>query len=382
MKGVECRTNGSSLLSAVQTAAWIVVLAVAWMVLAPRPAWGQWTVGPTGQIYYNGGNVGVGTISPTYQLSIEGTIGAREVIVTNTSWSDYVFRPEFRLRPLSEASAFIQQHHDLPDIPSGAEVKEKRVSSLMEILRFNLVEDFLFFRVASGIVPFASHPVNQHPWQRWYAGEFERIGEFVRTHGMRLSFHPDQFTLINSPDEEIFRRSVAELEYHTEVFDLIGLDDSHKIQIHAGGVYGDRAASMARFVERYGLLSDRVRQRLVVENDDRLFSLSDCMGLHEALGIPVVFDVFHHSVLRTSEEPAGEAMRRAASSWSDGDGPLMVDYSSQEPGKRAGTHAESIDAADFRAFVRQAAGTDFDLMLEIKDKETSARRARELLRGG
>ncbi len=48
--------------------------------------------------------------------------------MTNTAWSDYVFRPDFRLRPLSEVNAYIQQHHHLPDIPSEAEVKEKGYS--------------------------------------------------------------------------------------------------------------------------------------------------------------------------------------------------------------------------------------------------------------
>ncbi len=75
-----------------------------------------------------GGNVGIGTVAPPYKLSVEGAVGAREVIVTNGTWSDYVFRPDYRLRPLSEVNSFIQEHHHLPDIPSEAEVKEKGVN--------------------------------------------------------------------------------------------------------------------------------------------------------------------------------------------------------------------------------------------------------------
>jgi hypothetical protein len=76
----------------------------------------------------NRGNVGIGTTSPQYLLSVNGAIGAKDVIVTNTGWSDYVFRPDYRLQPLSEVSAYIQQNHHLPDIPTEAEVKEKGVS--------------------------------------------------------------------------------------------------------------------------------------------------------------------------------------------------------------------------------------------------------------
>ena len=74
------------------------------------------------------GNFGIGTTTPQYLLSVKGTVGAEEFIVTNTGWSDYVFQPGYRLRPLSEVDAYIQANHHLPDIPSEAEVKEKGVS--------------------------------------------------------------------------------------------------------------------------------------------------------------------------------------------------------------------------------------------------------------
>lgn len=74
------------------------------------------------------GNVGIGTTNPQYKLAVEGAIGARDIIVTNTPWSDYVFRPGYRLRPLSEVASYISKHGHLPEIPSEAEVKEKGVS--------------------------------------------------------------------------------------------------------------------------------------------------------------------------------------------------------------------------------------------------------------
>lgn len=74
------------------------------------------------------GNVGIATTNPQYKLSVNGNIGAKDIIVTNTGWSDYVFRPGYRLRPLSEVASYIRQHRHLPDIPSEAEVKQKGVS--------------------------------------------------------------------------------------------------------------------------------------------------------------------------------------------------------------------------------------------------------------
>ena len=124
------------------------------------------------------------------------------------------------------------------------------LSCLLEQLRFNLEHDIYYFRISSDLVPFASHPVCDYPWQKRFEGEFAAIGGFVVEHAMRVTMHPDQFILINALDEDIHTRSVAELAYHAQVLDLMGLDASHKIQIPVGGVYGDREASISRFVSR------------------------------------------------------------------------------------------------------------------------------------
>ena len=83
--------------------------------------------------------------------------------------------------------------------------------------------------------------------------------------------HPDQFVLINSPSEEIFEKSIRDLIYHEEVLSLLGLDSTHKIQIHVGGMYGDKTTAIERFVKRFEALPERIKKRLVIENDDRLF---------------------------------------------------------------------------------------------------------------
>ncbi len=259
-----------------------------------------------------------------------------------------------------------------------AETVAANLDCLERILQYNLDHGLLFFRITSDLVPFASHPVCRAPWRRRFAPRFAALGRFIRRAGMRVSMHPDQFTLINSPDGEIFRRSAAELEYHAAVLDLLGLDATARIQIHAGGVYGDKPAAIDRFCARFERLSAAVRRRLVVENDDRLFTLADCLEISRRCGIPVLFDSFHHRLNRRGEsEPAALAL--AAATWGRGDGPPMTDYSSQKRGARPGSHAESVDLRHFARFAAHAAPFACDVMLEIKDKERSALRARALL---
>jgi UV DNA damage endonuclease len=242
------------------------------------------------------------------------------------------------------------------------------------MLKYNIAHDMLFFRITSDLVPFASHPICRFDWPRHFRADFDHLGELIAAHGIRISMHPDQFTLINSKDITIFRRSVAELDYHARVLDLLHLDASAKIQIHVGGVYGDKQKSMARFIRRCGRLPKRIRRRLVIENDDGRFHFGDCLHIHGETGIPVLLDSLHHAVYNEGQELV-DVLEPYIQTWQKRDGIPMLDYSSQEPGRRPGKHVETIDIDDFRRFLKASRPYDFDIMLEIKDKEVSAGKA-------
>jgi len=256
---------------------------------------------------------------------------------------------------------------------------ENNLNCLQRILEYNLKNGLLFFRISSDIVPFASHPVCTFNWGRHFGPGFRRIGAFIKKHRMRISMHPDQFILLNSPRKEVVERSILELDYHRKVLDLMELDATAKIQIHLGGAYGNKRKAMEKFVSAYLTLDQKTRKRLVIENDDRLFSLQDCISVHEKTGIPLLFDGFHHECLNNGEG-VRKAVMSAESTWRRKDGVLMADYSSQEKGMRKGKHAEHIDISHFRRFIREADGVDLDIMLEIKDKEKSALKAIGVLR--
>lgn len=245
------------------------------------------------------------------------------------------------------------------------------LSCLKKILTYNVEHGLLFLRITSDLVPFASHDVCTFPWKEQFSSTFKELGDFCRENGFRISMHPDQFVLLNTPDEGVLSRSIRELEYQVKILDLMGLGNSAKVQIHVGGVYGDKAASMDRFVETYTHLDVSIKARLVIENDERLYSFADCAAIHKRTGIPIIFDTFHHSLLSRGES-LDEILRAQRKTWKKHDGLPMVDYSSQQEGKRPGAHAEHIVADDFSEFLIGSQPSDFDLMLEIKDKEKSA----------
>jgi UV DNA damage endonuclease len=266
----------------------------------------------------------------------------------------------FRLRSYSDSRLEETVRHNL--------------ECLEEILAYNAANGIFFFRITSDLIPFASHPVCTFPWQERFADSFTRLGEYIRRNDMRISLHPDQFTLINSPGESVFTRSVKELTYHCTILDLLELDTTAKIQLHIGGLYNDQERSLERFIRRYDSLDENIRSHLVIENDDRLFSVSDCLRIHERTGIPVLLDIFHHSVLNCGEEMES-LLRAVQKTWLGSDGTPMVDYSSQQPGRRRGVHAETIDRDHFIRFLTSSRPYDIDIMLEIKDKEKSALQA-------
>ncbi len=242
---------------------------------------------------------------------------------------------------------------------------------LRQILEFNAGNNILFFRITSDLIPFASHPVCDVAWQHEYADEFSKIGEFICDHSMRISMHPDQFIVLNTQRDDVLERSVRELEYHADVLDLLGLDTTAKIQLHIGGAYGDKESAINRFIERYEMLEKRIRQRLVIENDDTIYTLEDCLRVNRETGVPVLFDTLHHS-LNPSKWEVHDAVRLAGETWDPKDGILMVDYSTHLPGGSRRRHADTIEITHFLSFLEVTRPYDFDIMLEIKDKEASA----------
>lgn len=245
------------------------------------------------------------------------------------------------------------------------------INCLKKILEYNVMNGFLFFRISSDLIPFASHPICKFNWQNFFNKQFLEIGNFIKKNNIRISMHPDQFVIINSPNKEVLSKSILELKWHCEVLNLMGLDSTAKVQIHVGGLYGDKEFAINNFIENYNKLPNLIKKRLVIENDDRLFSLTDCIKISKLIKIPVVFDSFHHSILNHGETLL-EAIKLANNTWTKKDGILMTDYSSQEPNSKIGKHANHIDIEDFKNYIKVTNYLDFDIMLELKDKEKSA----------
>lgn len=258
------------------------------------------------------------------------------------------------------------------------EVVTANLAAIEATLQWNVAREIRYYRLNPWTIPFASHPVVTVPWREEFASRLADLGAMIRRERIRLTVHPGQYLLVNSPDQTVVHRSVAELSYHADLFDLIGLDHTHKMQIHTGGVFGDREQAIERFIRAWHALPKGIRARLAIENDERLFSLADNLRIHTDTGVPLVFDTFHHELFNHGES-LREALDLVQPTW-EGHGPAMVDYSSQAPSKAPGAHARSIDLDHFATVYPALMGRGLDVMLEIKDKEQSVVRAMTFIR--
>lgn len=167
---------------------------------------------------------------------------------------------------------------------------------LLKALETVRLMQFGAFRVMSQFFPLYTHPVAGYKLDM--LPDFDEIvlvlksvNEFRKRHDIRLSFHPDQFVIIASPFDTVVEASIRELEYQAMVAELIGAEN---INIHIGGVYDGKNAALQRFAERFVLLSESVRERLTLENDDLSYTVQDLLPLCSKLSIPLVYDVHHH----------------------------------------------------------------------------------------
>ena len=249
---------------------------------------------------------------------------------------------------------------------------QSNLESLDKMLDYNIQNGIKLLRISSGIIPFGSHVINDLRWWKIFDESFKVIGNKALKNGIRLSMHPGQYTVLNSPDEVVIERAVADLRYHTRVLDTMGLGTQHKIILHVGGIYGDKTTAIKRFIEQYSCLDANIQHRLVIENDDRQYTIADVLSIGESECIPVVFDNLHHQVNPENTRSEIEWISACRNTWKTQDGRQKLHYSQQDEDKRMGAHSSTLDIGEFLQFYKSLQKWDVDIMVEVKDKNLSA----------
>jgi UV DNA damage endonuclease len=242
---------------------------------------------------------------------------------------------------------------------------------VLKILVWNKNNNIKFFRLSSALVPWGDGlDLTTLKDYDEISIALRRAGDYAKANGIRITSHPGPFVVLTSPKENVVEAAIKDLELHGKIFDLLGLSQTpyNKINIHCNGVYGDKLSAMDRFCENYLRLSDSVKKRLTVENDDKasMYNVKDLMYIHNKINIPIVFD-YHHHIFNTGDLTEEEALKLASTTW--GDITPVVHYSESKALHEENNKLKPQAHSDYIKSLPNTYGLNVDIMVEAKAKE-------------
>lgn len=243
---------------------------------------------------------------------------------------------------------------------------------IIKILEWNRMNGIKFFRLSSALIPWGDQlDLTQLKDYKEIKSELKKAGEFAKFHNIRITSHPGPFNVLVSPSESVVEKTIADLELHGKVFDMMGLSKTpyNKINIHCNGVYGDKKSAMDRFIKNFQRLSKSVQKRLTIENDDKasMYSVKDLMYIHNAIKIPIVFD-YHHHTFCTGDLSEQQALQLATTTWPEGITPV-VHYSESKALHENNAKEKPQAHSLYINSLPDTYGLDVDIMVEAKAKE-------------
>ena len=204
-----------------------------------------------------------------------------------------------------------------------SELALKNVRDLKTYVQWNNEHNIKLFRISSQIFPWMTeYQLSDLKDYLEICDKMLEIGDIVTTTNQRLTMHPGPYNCLASPNPKVVEKTIKELNRHSEQFDMMGFQPSNynKINIHVGGAYSDKKATLERFCQNFQLLDNNTKKRLVIENDDspNEFSVKDLFdGIYQIIGIPITFDYFHHT-FNTGGLTEEQALKMASITWPDG----------------------------------------------------------------
>ncbi|KAI9930555.1 UV-damage endonuclease [Aspergillus wentii] len=247
---------------------------------------------------------------------------------------------------------------------------------IAKMIRWNDFYGIKFMRLSSEMFPFASHKEYGYKLAPFASEVLAEAGRVIAELGHRVSVHPGQFTQLGSPKTEVVESSYRDLEYHSELLQLLKLppqqDRDAVMILHMGGVFGDKEATLDRFRENYKKLSQDVKNRLVLENDDVSWSVHDLLPICDELNIPLVLDYHHHNIIFDESQVREGTLDimslydRIKATWTRKNITQKMHYS--EPTAAAVTKRQRRKHSE-RVSTLPPCDPTMDLMIEAKDKE-------------
>ena len=254
------------------------------------------------------------------------------------------------------------------------EITKNNLDSLYEIIKYNVKNNFHFYRLTSKLVPLATHDKVNFDYITPLLDEYKKIGKLINDNNIRVDTHPDQYAVLNSMDSKIVKNTVEILEYHYKIMDAIGIKDKIII-LHVGSSACGKKASITRFINNFNKLPDHIKKCIAVENDDKVYNIKDVLELCHKINVPMVLD-YHHFICNNEKEDINDYLKGIIDTW-DGKLPKMHFSSPKSKLKKEfRSHSDYINKECFIKFINilKKQDKDIDIMLEAKAKDDAVSR--------
>lgn len=254
------------------------------------------------------------------------------------------------------------------------EITKNNLDSLYEIIKYNVKNNFHFYRLTSKLVPLATHDKVDFDYITPLLDEYKKISKLINDNNIRVDTHPDQYAVLNSIDSKIVKNTVEILEYHYKIMDAIGIKDKIII-LHVGSSACGKKASITRFINNFNKLPDYIKKCIAVENDDKVYNIKDVLELCHKINVPMVLD-YHHFICNNEKEDINDYLKEIIDTW-DGKLPKMHFSSPKSKLKKEfRSHSDCINKECFIKFINilKKQDKDIDIMLEAKAKDDAVSR--------
>jgi UV DNA damage endonuclease len=238
----------------------------------------------------------------------------------------------------------------------------RTMERLMDVARYVHGLGIDFYRIPANISP--HEDIESLEAAR---DEAVMLGRLFKELNIRTCFHATYYCILNSPKPGVLENAVKELRCMCLYNEYAG--GGNHIEVHAGGVYGDRKSSMERFIRNVLCLEEPVLKMLRLENEEhagKLGTVDELLHIHRETGIPLLFDVAHYHLNRLEGRmPVRGIVASFLDTWRGASTFPVLHYSTVSSD---GTHLP-VNPVEFWSYINELRGLEFDVMLETSEKE-------------
>lgn len=252
------------------------------------------------------------------------------------------------------------------------QVSKDNLVNAFRLLHYCNSKNIKLYRFSSKIYPLATHPkLSYWDFINETKPQLIEIGNFIKKNNIRVTFHPDHYTIINSPKEEVFISSVMDLTHHCRILNAMRLDEHSKLLIHVGGGYNNKDKSLKKFIENWSRLPKDITKRISLENDDKIFTANDTLYLCEKLQLPLVLDIHHFRCNHEEGNVLEDIYPRFFSTWNNTGLTPKIHISSPKSETNIRSHHNFVNSDDLYSFLMMAREykVNLDVMVEAKQKD-------------